>query len=292
MLLRILAVVAGLLGITGIGLALLLAQKPDTPPVQQAVVVPAPVPQAPPAVSHILVAARPLRAGALLAMADLSSVEVPAGQEPPGSYIDSVGTRATLRGAMVRQSLNAKDTLLETEVLNPGDRGFLAAVLGSGMRAVTIGVDPVSGLAGLIWPGDHVDVVLTQASDDKDQPIERRVSGETVMSDVRVIAVDQQLVEGAQSSLANSAAIGGSNRTVTLEASPFDAERVAVAARLGRLSLLIRSAADDGLPQDAGSSTSPQSPKPAWSGDVTAALGGKRATIYVNHGKDVEEVHY
>lgn len=287
MLLRILAVVAGLLGITGIGLALLLANKPNTPPIQQTAVAAAPVPQvAPPAMSHILVAARPLRAGALLVMADIGSLAVPAGKEPPGSYMDTVGARATLRGSMVRRSLNANETLLAGDVLNPGDRGFLAAVLGAGMRAVTIGVDPVSGLSGLVWPGDHVDVVLTQAIDDKDQPIERRISGETVLSDVRVIAVDQQLVEGAQSTLANSAAVGGSNRTVTLEATPFDAERVAVAARLGRLSLLIRSAADD-VPGLAS-----QAPRTAWSGDVSAALPDKRGTIYVNHGKNVEEVHY
>ena len=64
------------------------------------------------------------------------------------------------------------------------------------MRAVSVGVDPVSGTAGLIWPGDRVDLVLTQSIEDKDQPSDRRVSGETVLTNLRVIAVDQQLVQG------------------------------------------------------------------------------------------------
>ena len=104
---------------------------------------------------------------------------------------------------MVRRSLAANEPIIAGDVLNPGDRGFLAAVLGTGMRAVTVGVDPVSGTAGLIWPGDHVDVVLTQSIEEKDQPIDRRVSGETVLTDVRVIAVDQQLVQGGQGAQTN-----------------------------------------------------------------------------------------
>ena len=48
------------------------------------------------------------------------------------------------------------------DVLRPRDRGFLAAVLAPGTRAVSIAVDPVSGVGGLIWPGDRVDVILTQ----------------------------------------------------------------------------------------------------------------------------------
>jgi pilus assembly protein CpaB len=186
-------------------------------------------------------------------------------------------------------------------VLNPGDHGFLAAVLGTGKRAVTVGVDPVSGTAGLIWPGDHVDVVLTQAIDEKEQPLDRRISGETVLTNVRVIAVDQQLVQGGQGAQANPTAVANANRTVTLEATTFDAERIAVASRLGRLSLVVRSAADDTAPngtevQDTASVPPPAPPAIAWAGDVSPALrahtGGKGAVIRVNRGKDVEEVHF
>jgi len=54
-------------------------------------------------------------------------------------------------------------------------------VLGPGMRAVTVGVDAVSGLSGLVWPGDRVDLFLTQMHDRADVPVARRVSGETVL---------------------------------------------------------------------------------------------------------------
>ncbi len=65
------------------------------------------------------------------------------------------------------------------------------------MRATTVGVDAVSGTAGLIWPGDHVDVLLTQVTEDQTLPASRRASAETVLGDVRVIAIDQQLMQGA-----------------------------------------------------------------------------------------------
>ena len=146
---------------------------------------------------------------------------------------------------MVRRSLGQNDVILNGDVLRPGDRGFLAAVLGVGMRAVTVGVDPISGIAGLIWPGDRVDLVLTQTSDEKDQPLDRRVFSETVLKDVRVIAVDQQMVQGGQATTANAGTASQANRTVTLEASSFDAERVTTAARLGKLSLVVRASAGD-----------------------------------------------
>src|SRR4029079_13746900 len=103
--------------------------------------------------------------------------------------------RSELLGALIRRNLAKGDLLLTSDALNPGDRGFLAAVLGSGMRAVTVGVDAVSGLSGLVWPGDRVDLILTQAQDRADIPLARRVSGETVLHDVRVLAIDRQLIQ-------------------------------------------------------------------------------------------------
>ncbi len=296
MFLRIMAVLLGLLGLAGIGLALISAQKPAPAPAPQVVAAPAP-PPAPVPKPRILVAARALRAGALLLMEDVAAADAPTHQPPAGSYIDTIAARSSLRGAMIRRSLNPGEPIIAGDVLNPGDRGFLAAVLGAGMRAVTIGVDPVSGTAGLIWPGDHVDVVLTQAIDEKDQPVEHRVSGETILTNVRVIAVDQQLVEGGQGTQANPTAVASANRTVTLEATPFDAERVAVAARLGRLSLAVRAAADDRPAADSevpdtASVPPPAPPAVAWSSDVSPALRGKSGSIRVNRGKDVEEVHF
>lgn len=291
MFVRIMAVLLSLLGLAGVGIGFVALMAP---PAQQAA--------GPPVVAKtsILVAARPQRAGNLMTGEDIASVEVLPGQEPPGSFLDSVTARTALRGAMVRRSLAANEPILSRDVLNPGDRGFLAAVLGSGMRAVTVGVDPVSGTAGLIWPGDHVDLVLTQALDDKDRPADRRLSGETVLSNLRVIAVDQQLAEGGQS---NGATAGNTARTVTIEASSFDAERIVVASRLGNISLVVRSAADNQAPsgtsaasaagpEQAGNAAPAEQPETApiaWAGDVSPALrernGGRNGvSIRLYHG--------
>jgi len=177
---------------------------------------------------------------------------------------------------------------MPADVMRPGDHGFLAAVLGAGERAVSVGVDAVSGTAGLIWPGDHVDLILTQQIDDPTAPRGRRIAGETVLHSVRVIAIDQQLVHGG----ANSIAENLSNRTVTLEVSPSEAERVSVATRLGKLSLVVV-AADQASADQASAAAGNIPPKTetiTWGGDVSPALrqgaGGEGQTIRVFQGSN------
>lgn len=173
--------------------------------------------------------------------------------------------------------------------MRPGDHGFLAAVLQPGMRAVTVGVDATTGAAGLIWPGDRVDLILTQTIQEAALPPGHRVAAETVLSDVRVIAINQQLVQGADSGAGDAQA-----RTVTLEVTQEQAERVSVATRLGRLSLSVRSA-----------ETSPNaSAKPSsgsnttWAVDVSPALGAEppaptQNTIHVYQGSaDAKEFKF
>jgi pilus assembly protein CpaB len=305
MILRILVGLLILCGLGGFALALMATLRTDpAPTVAAAAYIPPP-----PVLSHVLAAGRTVRAGTLLMIDDLTTRDVPSGQEPAGSFPDTIGDRERLRGAMVRRSLAPNDIVMNPDVLRPGDRGFLAAVLCAGMRAVTVGVDPISGTAGLIWPGDRVDLVLTQAAEEKDQPVDRRVFSETVLTDLRAIAVDQQLVQGGQANAINPNAVTPTNRTVTLEASSYDAERITTAARLGKLSLVVRSAAGDG---DSG--TNPESPtrtacpvtqaQPAgdvpiaWGGDVSPALrdhpGAKNgAVVRMYFGpKEAEEVKF
>ena len=151
--------------------------------------------------------------------------------------MDTEEERRALYGAMVRRSMVAGDVIHLADALRPGDHGFLAAVLKGDTRAVTVGVDATSGTAGLIWPGDRVDLILTQTIADPTLPIGRRIVAETVVSDARVIAIDQRMVEGAANSGPNPEA-----RTVTLEVNKADAQAVQVAVRLGRLSLSVRPA--------------------------------------------------
>jgi pilus assembly protein CpaB len=156
-----------------------------------------------------------------------------------------------------------------------------------------VGVDAVSGTAGLIWPGDHVDLILTQeinSSSDNKVPETRHVASETVLRDVRVIAIDQQLIQGASTGaqLPNDV----QTRTVTLEVTPSDAERVAVATHLGKLSLAVR-------PADAAPEPVDSPHNPTYGGDVSTALsniskpqaqGG--GTLHVYEGTDDKEYHF
>ena len=242
------------LGLSGFGAVAWIATRPPPPS-------PAPTaaPLAPPVRHILLAAASPLRAGTLLKSDDLATQDLP--DMPGGTLEDSPATRAGLTGAMLRRSLMRGETILSADVMRPGDHGFLAAVLEPGMRAATVAVDNVSGSAGLIWPGDRVDLILTQALDDTTLPPARRVAAETVLANVRVIAIDQLLARGVA-----PAGDVGSGRTVTLEVTAAQAARIAVATRLGRLSLAVRSADESAMPPEPPVATT------TWGGDVSPAL--------------------
>ena len=129
-------------------------------------------------------------------------------------------------------------------ILRPRERGFLASVLAPDSRAVSINVDAASGVSGLIWPGDYVDVVLTQepttGAEDKTGQ-QHGVLSETVVQNVRVVAIDQEIVQGGP---ANNATAGKVARTVTLQLVPEQVKKVTVAGQRGKLTLAVRSAVD------------------------------------------------
>ena len=140
---------------------------------------------------------------------------------------------------------------------------------------------------------DQVDLILTQEMDAATAPVAKRIVGETVLTNVRVIAVDQHFTQGASAGLI---ATGGNNqrsiaRTVTLEVQPDQAERVAVAERLGRLSLTVRS-----MEQSAEQTSSDAAPTSIFGADVSPALSrsgpalGSR--IRVIQGSDSQEVTF
>jgi pilus assembly protein CpaB len=187
----------------------------------------------------ILVAAQPLQAGTLLKDTDLREQEFPAAAVPEGSFAVTDDARSEIRGAMLRHYLNAGTAVLQNEVLRPRDRGFLAAVLSPGTRAVSIGVDAKSGASGLISPGDLVDVILTQEFQRGDTPAGHRVAAETVLTLIRVIAVDQQIAQGAPAAIPAPTPAHVAS-TVTLQVSPEQANRLAVAEGLGKLLLTVR----------------------------------------------------
>jgi pilus assembly protein CpaB len=304
MLLRIALFLVMAAGLAGFGaVAWISTRPPPPPPVTETAAV------APPQTVSVLAAARTLRPGVLLKPDDLTTVAVDKSAVPDGARIDSSTTRAELLGAMLRRTVPANEVLLPIHVMRAGDRGFLAAVLGPGLRATTVGVDAVSGTAGLIWPGDHVDLILTETIDDPATPLGRRIAGETVLHNVRVIAIDQELMQGATAPTTTANPNASQSRTVTLEVSPENAERVAVATRLGHLSLSVISADTTEPPAITNPSngdgvTTPNvevaaHPPVTWGSDVSTALqsGHKgdptTALLHVYEGSaDGKEFHF
>ena len=267
--LRVALVFMMIFGVGGLGTVVWLAARPPAPPPQAV--------QAPPAQVGVLAAAHPLDGGSLLKPDDFVMLQVPAKAIPAGAFSDDPAVRSNLVGAMVRRSLAKNAVLLAADMLRPGDHGFLAAVLAPGMVATTVSVDAVSGTAGLIWPGDRVDLILTQSHEALGGSPGHSVSAETVLRDVRAIAVDKQLVHSDISGLTPAP----QTSTVTLEVTSVQAEQVAVAARLGHLAVAVRSAELSsagvaGATREAAASSASGS-NVIWGSDVSAALAGNTA---------------
>ena len=147
---------------------------------------------------------------------------------------------SSLIGTVVRNEISAGQPLTRGAVIRPGERGYLAAALGPGMRAVTVGVSTTSGVAGFVFPGDRVDIVLTQEVSGGGDGEPLRVS-ETIIRNIRVLAVDQRINTRDE----NGNQVARRTSSVTFEATPKIAEKIAVAQRIGSLSLSLRSLADN-----------------------------------------------
>ena len=145
-----------------------------------------------------------------------------------------------LLGTVVRNPITAGQPLTKGSLVGPNDRGFLAAALGPGMRAVTVPVTLTSGVAGFIFPGDRVDMVLTQDVTGGGDGPPLKVS-ETIIRNLRVLATDQR-IDGKN---AEGKTEVKTFATVTFEATPRIAEKIAVSQSMGTLSLALRSIADN-----------------------------------------------
>jgi len=192
---------------------------------------------------EVLVATRSLPVGTIIDAEALRYQMWPQGLVQPAYFIRGQGNSnpADLMGTVVRTEITAGQPLTRDSLVRPGERGFLAAALGPGMRAITVGVSATSGVAGFVFPGDRVDIVLTHEvrGDDNASPL--RVS-ETIIRNIRVLATDQRI--NARDEQGNQ--VAAPIATVTFEATPRIAEKIAVAQTIGQLSLSLRSLADNG----------------------------------------------
>lgn len=210
----------------------------------------------------VLSAARAITARSLLRRDDLTwrSVQtVPAGAFARGSVSEN-----DFVGVVVRRDLQPGDILTAELVVKPNEAGFLPAVLGRDMRAVSIAIGVAEGSSGLILPGDRVDVILIQHFGEPGLTLPQRSVSETVLRNLRVVAVDQSISTEPKTK-------GGEPRiakTVTLEVTPPQAEILTLAMQLGKLQLTLRNSGDSASPGFTGEPTS------TWGSDVSPALRG------------------
>ncbi len=187
----------------------------------------------------VLVALRALPTGTIVTANSINFQEWPEELVKDAYFIDGEADMTKLLGTVVRFPVTAGQPVTQGALVAPGDRGFLAAALGPGMRAVTIPVSAKTGVGGFVFPGDRVDLVLTQSvSGDGDQSLK---AAETILRNLRVLATDQS----TESETVDGKTVVRAFRTVTLEVTPRIAEKVAVAQTVGSLSLSLRSLADD-----------------------------------------------
>ena len=202
---------------------------------QQAAAAPA-VPLGP----KVLVAKKALPVGTIIDADSFAFQPWPKELMQGAYYVENQPDSKNLAGTVVRYAIAAGQPVTRGSLVGPEDRGFLAAALGPGMRAVTVPVSAAEGVAGFVFPGDHVDIMLTQqvAGGGDGPPL--KVS-ETIVRNVRVLATDQRFTDKD----ADGKTVVKTFNNVTLEVTPRIAEKVAVAQAMGQLSLSLRSIADN-----------------------------------------------
>jgi len=250
------------------------APPPETPVVQT---------------TEIAAAARDLPTGTILKETDLKWIQWAAGADTAALVVKGQTNFSDLSGAVVRDGFRAGEPILSARVAHPHDQGFLAAVLNPGKRAMSVSLSPGQEVAGFIFPGDRVDVILTHSFSRKDSAelTERRVS-ETILQDVRVLALDQrsdnQTTDPKVAQLA------------TLEVDEKQAEKLALAVDMttsqisnkAAISLILRSLAAEEPGPD-------KKPTPTWDSDVSPAYptvngdDGLMQRVQVMRGKTITE---
>jgi len=207
----------------------------------QAVAAMAPQPTGP----QVLVATKPLPVGTILGPDSVRFQPWPKDLVDGAYYVKGNANVDPLKmiGMVVRAEVTAGQPVTQGSLVSPQDRGFLAAALTPGMRAVTVSVGGASSVAGFVFPGDRVDLMLTQtvqsSGEQSGAPLQ---ASETIVRNIRVLATDQrfdnQPNQDGKTQLSNFS-------MVTVEATPKLAEKIAVAQKLGSLSLSLRPLADN-----------------------------------------------
>lgn len=240
--------------------------------------------EAPPG-PKVLIAKLALPIGKIVIAKDLQWIEWPVDNVYPGYAVQGQKKIGDFVGSVVRDSMVVGEPITLAKLVRPGERGFMSVILKPGMRAITIPVNRTSGVAGFIFPGDRVDILLNRTKTD-DNGISRVVT-ETVFRNVRILAVDLRSSDAKD----QKPRLG---KSVTIEVTPVLAEKMRVLQRLGGLTLSLRSMAMDQDPETGefiADETSGISERKSitWDADVSSLvppleIGKTRVTVVINRG--------
>lgn len=187
----------------------------------------------------IVVAAKPLQYGVALAPGVIKEIEWPADAIPAGAFSATTDLITSEGARLVLTPMALNEPILKSKITNPGEAASLSAMLEDGYKAVTVRVDDVLGVAGLITPGDRVDVLWTRVQGQGARADETYT--EVLLRGVRVLALDQTVDDGSNAERATA----GFAKAVTIEVSTLQSQKVALATSTGKLFLALQHVAEN-----------------------------------------------
>lgn len=194
-------------------------------------------------VAMVVTAAKELPVGTELTRDMLHEVRWPTETVPAGAFRSVEEMFAIAKRRVVLTSFRAGEPVLPTKITPAGERASLSANLRPGMKAVTVRVNDVIGVAGFVLPGDRVDILMTRdKSKSGGETNDSDIFNDVILQDVRVLAVDQSTDESGATPLPA--------QTVTVEVAMVDAQKLALAATIGNLSLALRELKAESAPAE------------------------------------------
>lgn len=227
----LIAILAALIVAGGAGFYVMQGLKPSAPAVVTKVEAPKPI--------KVFVPAKEISVGTILTREALGTMDMAPNSVTDQMVVADGAGELFLKGSVARQVLPQGVPVARSAIVQPGDGGFLAAVLPRGKRAVTIAIGEVAGVGGLVQPGDRVDIILTYSVGGGANAFR---ASETVLGNIRILALDQRLGAGKpdpdKKGKADKLPMPG---TATIEVTPAQAEKIALASNLGSMSLALNS---------------------------------------------------
>jgi pilus assembly protein CpaB len=224
------------------------------------------------ATTKVAVAMAPLAYGTDITADKVKFVEYPNSSIPPGAFTSAAQLLPAGQKRVALMPIAVNELILPNKISGAGQGASIAALLPDGMRAASVRINDVSGVAGFIQPNDSVDVLITRAVQGSETATQVT---DVLLQNVRVIAIDQQSK--------NADGTPKVAKTATLEVNPIDAQKLALAQQVGDLGLVLRKPGEQDNPVVETVSMNDlrynmyggaRYPAPAVVGNLGSAIGG------------------